>query len=74
MDYHSYLVRVWREEPEEEIRLSIQKITTGEWKYFTHMMDLLSFLCGEMQIPEIFNRQPEAVAVINQKVTQKLEE
>ncbi len=42
--YHSYLVRIWREEPEMPWRASAQCVQTGETHRFATVEALFAFL------------------------------
>ncbi len=56
--YQSYLVRLWKEESESDWRASIQDISSGECKYFSHLGELFHFI----------EQRPEAVSVNQQQM------
>ncbi len=42
--YHSYLIRIWKENARVEWRASAQDVASGEFKYFASLVDLYHFL------------------------------
>ncbi len=42
--YHSYLVRLWREQSQPHWRASLRSIQTGEERWFAHVEQLFIFL------------------------------
>lgn len=42
--YHSYLLRIWKENVDASWRASAQDIATGEFKYFASLVELHHFL------------------------------
>ena len=43
-DYHSYLLRLWRNDPQQPWRASMQCTATGEFHHFASMEHLINFL------------------------------
>jgi hypothetical protein len=43
-DYHSYLLRIWRDSPQRPWRASMQCAATGTLHYFADMSHLVAFL------------------------------
>ncbi len=58
-NYHSYLLRIWRETTEAEWRASVQDIASGEFKYFANLVELYHFL---EQTPEDCDGELTAVS------------
>jgi hypothetical protein len=45
-DYHAYLLRLWREQPENPWRASLEDPHTGERQSFTNLEKLVCYLEG----------------------------
>jgi len=57
MEYHSYLVRTWREGSGKDVRISIQNILTGERSNFYSLFDYFNYLCAELQLPTLLQKK-----------------
>jgi hypothetical protein len=53
-DYHSYLLRIWRDGPQRPWRASMQCAATGTVHYFADITHLLAFL--QAQVGEVSKR------------------
>jgi len=45
--YQSFLLRLWKENDSEELRASLENVTTHECHYFANMSALISFIYGQ---------------------------
>ena len=62
MGHQSYLVRTWTEGPEEDLRISVQNVLTGERRSFYTIKDYINFLCTEMDLPVMLLQKSEAMS------------
>lgn len=49
--YHSFLLRLWQEEPDAPWRASLQNVQTGTVVRFTHLNALIAFLQEQALCP-----------------------
>ena len=47
--YQSYLLRVWKENPEGEWRASLQNVTSGECRNYATLIDLYDYLSQQSE-------------------------
>jgi hypothetical protein len=59
-DYHSYLLRIWRDGPQRPWRASMQCATTDTLHYFADMSHLIAFLKAQTgDMDELASHEPE---------------
>lgn len=44
MEYHSYMLLIWRPDPQTDWRYVVEFVATGERHTFDHLADVFSFL------------------------------
>lgn len=49
--YHSYLLRIWRENASGEWRASLSNVLTGESRHFPNINALLAHICHQVEQP-----------------------
>jgi hypothetical protein len=47
-EYHSYLLRLWRDGPQQSWRASVQSTATGEFHHFAGIEHLVDFLQAQL--------------------------
>ncbi|MEZ4621058.1 MAG: hypothetical protein R2867_36920 [Caldilineaceae bacterium] len=60
-DYHSFLVRLWRETEQDQWRASLRSIQTNEERHFAHLEQLFLFLYMQTidRTEQTFAHQPK---------------
>ncbi|MCE7988087.1 MAG: hypothetical protein DYG89_43535 [Caldilinea sp. CFX5] len=50
-NYHSYLLRLWRDQPDDPWRAALQATTTGERINFAEVSQMFAFLLATLSAP-----------------------
>ena len=54
-NYRSYLLRLWRDQPDDPWRAALQATTTGERINFAEVSQMFDFLLATLSVPPTMN-------------------
>jgi hypothetical protein len=67
--YQSYLLRIWKENPDGELRASLQNVASGECRNYASLTDLYDYLSQQAErdfIQELPSRSTPALRMLDE--------